>query len=76
MRFSRTAPLTVAYGTFELPEFQRQSVDFHDAWARLSLPVSLLPLPGHHHHSVLEELYSPSGLLGVELTKLRQLTHG
>jgi arylformamidase len=76
LRPSCAAPLTVAYGTLELPEFQRQSVDFHDAWARLSLPVSLLPLPGHHHHSVLEELYSPSGQLGAELTKLRQLIHG
>jgi arylformamidase len=75
LRLRCAAPLTVAYGTLELPEFQRQSVDFHDAWARLSLPVSLLPLPGHHHHSVLEELYSPFGQLGVELTRLRQLTH-
>jgi arylformamidase len=71
----RAAPLTVAYGTLELPEFQRQSVDFHDAWSRLSLPVSLLPVPGHHH-SVLEELYCPVGVLSAELTKLRQLTCG
>jgi hypothetical protein len=76
LKLTRTVPLTVAYGTRELPEFQRQSVDFHDAWAQLSLPVSLLPLRGHHHHSVLEELYSPFGQLGVALTKLRQLIHG
>ena len=74
LRINRSAPLTVAYGMLELPAFQRQSMDFHEAWSRLSLPVSLLPLPGHHHHSVLEELYPPSGQLYVELMKLHQLT--
>lgn len=75
LRLTCTAPLLVAYGERELPEFKRQSVDFHDAWARQSLPVTLVPLPGHHHHSVLEELHAPSGRLSTALARLVRLNH-
>lgn len=65
------APLLVAYGADELPAFQRQSVDFHTAWAAAGLDVRLLPLPGRHHHASLEELQEPEGLLAQRLLALR-----
>jgi arylformamidase len=74
LKVTCSAPLTVAYGMNDLPAFQEQSINFYEAWARRSLPVSLLALPGHHHHSVFEDLYPPSGQLHLELMKLHQLT--
>ncbi len=40
------APLIVAYGTLETPEFQRQSHDFAAAVAAAGKPVELLVAPG------------------------------
>jgi arylformamidase len=65
-----SAPLTIAYGVDELPEFQRQSTACYEAWAAAGLPVRLLPVPGRHHHSVLDELYEPDGRLAAELSRL------
>jgi arylformamidase len=56
------APLTIAYGTKELPELQRQSRDYHKAWIGAGNSGALLALP-HDHFSILEELASPSGAL-------------
>jgi acetyl esterase/lipase len=61
------APLLVAYGAEELPEFARQSVDFAAAWRAAGLDARLLPLPGRHHHASLEEFYEPGGLLAQAL---------
>lgn len=69
---SRSAPLLVAYGAAELPEFRRQSVEFHAAWHERSLPVQLMPLPDRHHHSSLEELYLPEGMLQAQLALMKQ----
>jgi acetyl esterase/lipase len=66
------APLLIAYGGDELPEFQRQSIDFHATWAAAGLDVRLLPLPGRHHHASLEELHVPDGLLAQRLLALRE----
>jgi arylformamidase len=60
---SRSPPLTVAYGLAELPELQRQSRDYHEARQKAGLPSELLPLTGHDHFSILEELASPTGAL-------------
>lgn len=65
------APLVVAYGANELPEFQRQSIDFHAAWRKVGLDVHLLTLPGRHHHASLEEFYEPAGLLTRQLLAMR-----
>ncbi len=60
---SRSPPLTIAYGLAELPELQRQSRDYHAARKAARLPSGLLPLAGHDHFSILEELASPNGAL-------------
>ena len=60
---ARSPPLTIAYGTAELPELQRQSQDYHAARKAAGLPSELLPLAGHDHFSILEELASPNGAL-------------
>lgn len=56
-------PLVVAYGTGELPELQRQSEEFAAARARAGLPGRLVPLAGHNHFTILEELARPEGAL-------------
>jgi arylformamidase len=66
------APLLIAYGGEELPEFQRQSIDFYAAWAAAGLDVRLLPLPGRHHHASLEEFVEPEGLLAAALRGLAE----
>ena len=63
-------PLCVAYGDRELPEFQRQSIDFAAVCAGLGYPVEALPAPGHHHFSILDELSAPNGILVNALRKL------
>ena len=56
-------PLTVAFGTGELPEMQRQSRDYAAARRTAKLPTQELPLAGHDHYSILEELANPDGVL-------------
>jgi arylformamidase len=67
---SRSEPLIIAYGTAELPELQRQSRDYHAARIAANLPSDLLPLAGHDHFSILEELANPSGQLTDALARL------
>jgi arylformamidase len=56
-------PLAVAFGTSELPEMQRQSRDYAAARRAANLPTRELPLAGHDHYSILEELANPHGAL-------------
>jgi arylformamidase len=69
---AHSAPLLIAYGGDELPEFQRQSVDFHAVWQAARLDVRLLTLPRRHHHASLEEFYEPEGALSQALQSLRE----
>ena len=55
--------LVVAYGTNELPELCRQSVDYARAWTERGLPGHLLPVDGADHFTVLEALADPQGAL-------------
>jgi len=57
-------PVTVAYGTFETPEFQRQTRDFAAALTAAGKPVELLIGQGYNHFEIAETLASPYGLLG------------
>lgn len=66
----RKTPLTVAFGTGELPELQRQSRDYHQARLEAGLPSTLLPLPPHNHFSIMEELRAPGGKLSGALNNL------
>jgi acetyl esterase/lipase len=67
---SRAAPLVVTVGLGELPELIRQSEDYWAAWQRRGLPGRYLPLEGHDHFSILEELARPTGRLLDALQEL------
>jgi arylformamidase len=58
------APVVLAHGTLETPEFQRQSRDFAAAVKAAGKPVQLLVAPGYNHFEILETLANPYGLLG------------
>jgi len=58
------APLILAHGTCETPEFQRQARDFHAAVKAAGKPVQLLVGEGYNHFEMLETLANPYGLLG------------
>ena len=58
------APVIVAYGTLETPEFQRQSRDFAAAVKAAGKRVELLVGEGYNHFEILETLASSYGLLG------------
>jgi arylformamidase len=66
-------PVVVAHGTFETPEFQRQTRDFASAMKAAGKPVQLVVAPGYNHFEIAETLASPYGALGraaLELMKL------
>jgi arylformamidase len=58
------APLIVSYGTYETPEFQRQTRDFAAAVKAAGKPVELLVGEAYNHFEMLETLANPYGLLG------------
>jgi arylformamidase len=57
-------PLVLTYGTYETPEFQRQTRDFAAAVKAAGKPVELLVGQGYNHFEMLETLANPFGLLG------------
>jgi len=57
-------PLVLSYGTYETPEFQRQTRDFAAAVKAAGKPVELLVGDGYNHFEMLETLANPYGLLG------------
>jgi arylformamidase len=57
-------PLILSYGTYETPEFQRQTRDFAAAAKTAGKPVELLVGEGYNHFEMLETLANPYGLLG------------
>ncbi|HUD85629.1 MAG TPA: alpha/beta hydrolase [Xanthobacteraceae bacterium] len=57
-------PLVLTYGTYETPEFQRQTRDFAAAVKAAGKPVELLVGEGYNHFEMLETLANPYGLLG------------
>ena len=58
------APVILAYGTLETPEFQRQSQDFAAALRAAGKPVELLTGQNYNHFEMVETLASPYGILG------------
>ncbi len=67
------APVIVAYGTLETPEFQRQSRDFAAALTAAGKPVQLLVGEGYNHFEMPETLANPFGLLGRAVLKQMRL---
>jgi arylformamidase len=70
------APVIVAHGTLETPEFQRQSRDFAAAVKAAGKPVQLLVGEGYNHFEIPETLASPHGLLGRAVLAQMNLTQG
>ena len=58
-------PLTITYGTGELPELQRQSEQFADA--RRGLRGNLVPLSQLNHFTILNELAAVDGAITREV---------
>jgi arylformamidase len=58
------APLVVAYGSYETPEFKRQSQTFAAAVAQAGKPVQLIVAENYNHFEIIETLANPHGILG------------
>jgi len=67
------APVVVAYGTCETPEFQRQTREFAAAVAAAGKPVRLLVGEHYNHFELPESLANPYGLLGRAVLELMGL---
>ena len=59
-----SAPLIIAYGSHETPEFARQSGDFAKAVADAGKSVQLVVAENYNHFEIIETLASPHGILG------------
>jgi len=70
------APVIVAYGTLETPEFQRQSRDFAASVKAAGKPVQLLVAEGYNHFEIPETLANPYGLLGRAVLAQMNLSQG
>ena len=67
------APITVTYGTFETPDFQRQSREFAAAVKAQGKPVRLIEAQNYAHLEMCESLgnpYGANGLAALEMMKL------
>jgi arylformamidase len=58
------APVVVAYGALETPEFQRQSRDFADAAKKAGKNAELIKGEGYNHFEFIETLANPHAQLG------------
>ncbi len=58
------APVVVAYGSLETPEFQRQSREFVAAVKAAGKPAELIVGDGYNHFEIMETLGNPYGVLG------------
>jgi arylformamidase len=68
------APIIVAYGTQETPEFQRQNRDFAAAVNAAGKPVELIVGEGFNHFEMQETLGNPYGIAGRAALKLMNLS--
>lgn len=58
------APVIVAYGSLDTPEFQRQSLDFASALKAAGKPVETIRGENYNHFEFIETLANPYGALG------------
>jgi arylformamidase len=68
------APIIVAYGTSETPEFQRQNRDFAAAVKAVGKPVELIVGEGFNHFEMQETFGNPYGIAGRAALKLMNLS--
>jgi arylformamidase len=67
------APLIVAYGTYETPEFQRQSRDFAAAVKAAGKPVQLIVAENYSHMEMPETLANPYDVTGYPTLQMMKL---
>jgi arylformamidase len=68
-------PLVLAHGTYETPEFQRQTRDFAAALKAANKPAQYFVNANYNHFEMMETFANPYGLLGhavLEQMQLRQ----
>ena len=70
------APLTLAYGTLETPEFQRQTPAFFEAVQKAGKRAQLIVGQEYNHHEIKETLANPYGLLGRAALEMMGITFG
>jgi arylformamidase len=68
------APITVTYGTYETPEFQRQNRDFAAALKAAGKPVQLIEAPNYGHFDMMEAVGNPYGPNGRAVLAMMQLS--
>jgi arylformamidase len=66
-------PVVLAHGTYETPEFQRQTRDFAAALKAAGKPVTLIVAAGYNHFELPETMANPYGLLGRAALELMGL---
>jgi len=66
-------PFVVAFGAEELPELQRQSIEFFQIRNDADMPGHLLKIPEANHLTVLEELFNTDGRLTVAAEQVLSL---
>ena len=67
------APVIVAHGTLETPEFQRQNRDFAAAVKAAGKPVTLLVAEGYNHFEIAEAIGNPLSLLGSAVLEMMKI---
>ncbi|HEY7322939.1 MAG TPA: alpha/beta hydrolase [Candidatus Binatia bacterium] len=70
------APIIVAHGTLESPEFQRQTRDFAAAVEAAGKPIQLIVAEGYNHFELPETFGNPYGLLGRAALEQMKLSPG
>ena len=70
------APVIIAYGTQETPEFQRQSREFAAAVKAAGKPVELIVGEGFNHFEMQETFANPYAVAGRAALKMMQLKVG
>ena len=63
-------PMTIAYGSRELPALVNDSRRLHAKRAAAHAPGALLPVPGADHFTILQELHKPDGILTTAALRL------
>jgi arylformamidase len=66
-------PLVLAHGTYETPEFKRQTRDFAAALKAADKPVQFFINENYNHFEMMETFASPYGLLGRAVLEQMQL---
>ena len=67
------APVVIAHGTLETPEFQRQNREFANTLRERGKRVEFLVGQGYNHYEMFETLGNPYGLLGRAMLALINL---